>query len=70
MALQLDEIEPSIRNTSKEAGTGLAALREMVAHSDTIIGELRNLSFDPNEEKELKRRYTITQVADMVGRTQ
>ena len=70
MASQPDEIVPRERNDTFESGTGLQAIREMVSHSDSIITELRNLSFDPNQEKKLRRTYTITQVADMVGRSQ
>ena len=41
----------------------------MVSHSDALIDEMRNLSFDPNQDKRLKRTYTITQVAEMLGRS-
>ena len=37
--------------------------------SDGIIDELRSESFDPHLQKQLERRYTITQAAEMVGRT-
>ena len=50
-------------------GTGLAAIREMVKMSDNIIDELRSESFDPHLQKQLAKRYTITQAAEMVGRT-
>lgn len=50
-------------------GTGLERIRQIVSHSDALIDELRNLAFDPTTEKQLKRLYSITQVADMVGRS-
>ena len=50
-------------------GTGLDAIRDTVTHSDAIIEELRNLSFDPNQQKELKRKYTITEAAEMLRRS-
>ncbi len=52
-----------------QSGTGIERIRQIVAHSDNLIDELRNIAFDPTAEKQLKRRYTITQVAEMVGRS-
>lgn len=51
------------------SGTGIERIRQIVAHSDALIDELRNIAFDPTAEKTLKRVYTITQVAEMVGRS-
>ena len=56
-------------NDASVSGTGLAAIREMVTMSDNIIEELRAESFDPHLKKQLTKRYTITQAAEMVGRT-
>lgn len=51
------------------SGTGLERIRQIVSHSDALIDQLRNLAFDPTAEKQLHRRYTITQVAEMLGRS-
>ena len=50
-------------------GTGLTAIREMVKMSDSIIDALRSESFDPHLKKQLSKTYTVTQAAEMVGRT-
>ena len=50
-------------------GTGVNTIREMVTHSDEIISQLRRLSFSPTEDKVLQRRYSITQVSELVGRS-
>lgn len=51
------------------SGTGIERIRQIVSHSDALIEELRNLAFNPDTDKQMRRRYTITQVADMVGRS-
>lgn len=58
-----------LETDKRNHGTGLDRIRQIVAHSDALIDELRNLAFEPDREKQLRRRYTITQVAEMVGRS-
>jgi len=66
---QSRQSDTSFENMPRNNGTGLDRIRQIVAHSDALIDELRNLAFEPNTEKVLRRRYTITQVAEMVGRS-
>ena len=66
---QTERSDENIGGATKPSGTGLDRVRQIVSHSDALIDELRNLAFDPNKGKTLRRRYTITQVADMVGRS-
>ena len=51
------------------SGTGRYTIRQIVSHSDALIKELRDIAFDPDTDKQLKRRYTITQVAEMIDRS-
>lgn len=64
-----ERTDENFASAIKPSGTGLDRIRQIVAHSDALIDELRNLAFEPNTEKRLRRRYTITQVAEMVGRS-
>ena len=66
---QIERAETTFETAKTQSGTGLDRIRQIVSHSDALIDELRNLAFDPDAEKQLRRRYTITQVADMVGRS-
>ena len=66
---QIERAETTFETAKTQSGTGLDRIRQIVSHSDALIDELRNLAFDPDTEKQLRRRYTITQVADMVGRS-
>ena len=66
---QSRESTPEIESLQVTSGTGLERIRQIVSHSDALIEQLRNLAFDPAAEKQLKRRYTITQVAEMLGRS-
>lgn len=66
---QIERAETNLETAKKQSGTGLDRIRQIVSHSDALIDELRNLAFDPDTEKQLRKRYTITQVADMVGRS-
>lgn len=60
-----------IEDTQKRlhTGTGIHTISQIVSHSDALIKELRDIAFDPDANKRLKRFYTITQVAEMVGRS-
>ena len=66
---QIERTDENSLVSTKPRGTGLDRIRQIVSHSDALIDELRNIAFDPDTEKQLRRRYTITQVADMVGRS-
>ena len=59
---------PSSSGPTRAAGTGLTAISQIVAHSDELIKRLRDMAFEPQREKQLLRRYPISQVAEMVGR--
>jgi chromosome partitioning protein len=48
---------------------GLEDIREIESRSYRIIERLRQTVFAPNEKKELKLSFTISQAADLVGRT-
>ena len=52
-----------------DMGTGLSAIREIVSLSDIVVDGLRDNAFDPHNQKQLTRRYTITQAGELVGRT-
>ena len=66
---QPERADENVAPATRLGGTGLDRIRQIVSHSDALIDELRNLAFDPNTDKRLRRRYTITQVAEMVGRS-
>ena len=66
---QPEQSETAFEPPKRQHGTGLDRIRQIVAHSDALIEELRNLAFDPNTSKQLRERYTITQVAEMIGRS-
>lgn len=62
--------EPSSPSDSlPPVGTGVSTINQIVAHSDTLINQLRDMAFEPQREKQLLRRYSISQMAEMVGRT-
>ena len=50
-------------------GTGLSAIREIVSLSDIVVDGLRDAAFDPHQQKQLTRLYTITQAGELVGRS-
>jgi chromosome partitioning protein len=54
---------------AQNAGTGLDGIRELVSLSDAIIEQLMAQSYEPKKAKQLNIRYSITEVAEMVGRT-
>ena len=66
---QPEPVAPAVDALSRRNGTGIDRIRQIVSLSDSLIDELRNLAFEPDKAKQLKRRYSITQVADMVGRS-
>lgn len=60
---------PAPTETPQPIGTGLQAISQIVAHSDELIKRLRDIAFEPQQQKQLLKRYPLTQVVEMVGRT-
>jgi chromosome partitioning protein len=50
-------------------GVGLDQIRALEEQSYSVIERLRETAFAPDRQKELRRRFSITQAAAMVGRT-
>lgn len=60
---------PPVTESLPSSGTGVNTIAQIVAHSDSLINQLRDLAFEPQKEKQLLKRYSISQMAEMVGKT-
>jgi len=60
---------PASADVVQPIGTGLQAISQIVSHSDKLIQRLRDMAFEPQQQKQLLKRYPITQVAEMMGRS-
>lgn len=70
---ETDTLPRSLDGSDAEApphqqGTGLQAISQIVAHSDHLIRQLRDDAFEPESAKQLTRRYSVTQAAEMINR--
>lgn len=61
--------ESSADNHAVIEQIGLTQIREIEERSYTIIERLRQSVFAPNKQKELKIRFSVSEAAEMAGRT-
>ena len=59
-------VEANGRSTNR---IGIEGIREIETASYDVIERLRGAVFAPDGKKTLDRRFTISEVAEMVGRT-
>lgn len=69
----VDQITPQVTETGEYDEQTLTptmrAFAQIIDRSDDVVQRLHELQFEPSVGKTLERRYSITEVADMVGRS-
>lgn len=65
----MSEQAENITQSNEPMGTGRRAFQQIVGHSRRLQDRMRELNWDPDKTKTLKRRFTISQAASMVGKS-